>query len=63
MFKVILLTLSIGACFARPAQTSEEVQQDIDNFKANLQVKYEETKNAGRDGKLNKLILIMNKFN
>jgi len=50
MFKVLILSLFIGVCVCRPQQSPEQIQQDIDQFKASLQVKYEETKNAGRDG-------------
>jgi len=61
MFKVLILSLLVVACACRPQEqpdqpqpprdpSPEQIQADIDQFKHNLEVKYEETKNAGRQG-------------
>jgi len=50
MMKVFLLSLFIVGAFCRPHESPEEIQKEIDDFKGQLQVKYEETKNSGRQG-------------
>jgi len=50
MMKVFVLSLFIVGAFCRPHESPEEIQKEIDDFKDQLSVKYEESKNAGREG-------------
>jgi len=55
MFKLTVFACLIASSLvllanSAPHNTPEEIAQDIDQFKSNLQVKYEESKNSGRQG-------------